>query len=193
MDISPVAAPLEARFQMNYRDLREKLKLAAMHSETRLNNTVHPLALAALIFAPAYALWAPILSPVLRAPGAWRWPGVLNMLVPQLIFALSLFYMAGMLFKLRQKQRDFFESNSITLDTNGATRHTEDSANSVKWRGIRRVVATDEYLGLFVGAGEGFIVPRRAFNSDDDWQRFVNFARQQWQHTQPDVPPIANA
>ena len=193
MDNLPANAPLEARFQLNDQDLREKMKLAAMHTETRHNNAVNPLALLTLIFAPAYALWAPLLIPSLRAPSAAPLTVILNVLVPQFIFAMVLFYLALVVFKARQKQRAFSEPNRVTLDTNGATQYITHRATSVQWRGIRRVVATNDTLGLLFGAGEGFIVPRRAFDSDDDWQRYVGFAQQHWQKTQSVLPPIANA
>ena len=190
---APLAAPHEARFELNYQDLREKAKLIAMHSDTQINNVVHPLALAAFIFIPAYVLWAPLLFPAPRAPGPVNWLRALGViLLPELIFAGLLFYVAFQVFKARRKQLAFSEQNRVVLDANGATLHTDGRALAVQWRALRRVVATTDYICLFLGAGEGFIVPRRAFNSDADWQRFVDFASQQWQRDRPTTPPIAS-
>lgn len=116
MDNSLNAAPLEARFQLESRDQSEKLKLAAMHSETRFVSAIHPLALLGLIFAPAYVLWAPIIFPQLRAPGVAHWPGVLNVIIPQSIFAVSLFYTAAVLIK-RARNSAIFPSKTAFLWT----------------------------------------------------------------------------
>ena len=193
MNTPPTAAPLEARFQLNYQDLRAKIKLATLHRDTRPTNAINPLVFMVFIFLPGYILWAPLLVPSLRASGVAHWPGVLHLIVPQLVFAATLLYMALFMFKLRHVQRKFSEPNRVTLDEYSATRHTTNSANVVQWPGIRRVVTTDDYLGFFTGAGECFIVPRRAFESNEDWQRFVTFAREQWQRAQPTIAPIANA
>ena len=93
----------------------------------------------------------------------------------------------------RGKNPMFAEPTFLTLDENAMTRKCGAYFNRIEWHGIARVIHSDAHLILMTSPIEGFIVPRRAFNSDADWQRFVDFARGQWQRAQPIIPPIANA
>ena len=184
---------MEARFQLNALDLSALRKIAALHRDTRLNNAINPLVLLALLVSTAYALFAPIFDPTLRAPATTQWPGVLYFVAPFVVFDAALIYILVVISRARKEQRKFSEPNHVTLDRNGVTRHTENSAHTVQWRGIKRVAATDNHLCLLSGASAGFVVPRRAFESDDEWQRFINFARDHWEQTRPVPAPIAAA
>lgn len=91
------------------------------------------------------------------------------------------------------RRPSFIHTSTMRLDETGMMNHCDAFIFNVEWRGFTLVAASDGHLGLFTSATEGYMVPRRAFDSDDDWQRFVNFAREHWQQTQPAIPPIANA
>lgn len=193
MNNSPNAESLEARCQLNYRDVAALRRIASTHAETRSKNTINGLVFLVMTFSPIYVLYAPIFFPEMRAPATSSWPGVLNIAIPLLVFAFGLFYIALIMMRARKDQQNFSKDICIALTETDVTSQTETSIQTVKWRGLLLVVATKDHLCLFTARNEGFVVPRRAFDSEGDWQRFADFALEHWQRTQPAVPPIANA
>ncbi len=70
------------------------------------------------------------------------------------------------------------------------------TAISTQWKGVPRVEQTQTHVFLFTEARDGFIVPHRAFDSDEEFQQFCDFARHHQQAAQPnppEPPPIARA
>ena len=54
-------------------------------------------------------------------------------------------------------------------------------ANSTHyWSGLRRVIRSNDRLYLYISAGLAFILPKRAFTTDDDFDRWSEFAMAHW-------------
>lgn len=78
---------------------------------------------------------------------------------------------------------------SITLSNEGIT-HQSSSEIQTTWAAVR-IEATKNHLFLWVPSNKILIVPRRAFDSDEEFARFCDFARQRCEEQKPLVPPIA--
>ena len=53
--------------------------------------------------------------------------------------------------------------------------------STVSWRAFRRVSRRDDRLFLFVSRQSAYIVPRRAFASDREFEEFVAEAEERWE------------
>lgn len=114
------------------------------------------------------------------------------LLLPFVIFTVFYLVILNSNKKAQRARPAFQNPSTIALDARAMTQNYGAFTNIVEWRGFTQVIASEEHLGLFTSATDGYVVPRRAFESDEQWQRFVTFARQQWEKTRPVVPPIAN-
>lgn len=199
MDISPADAPLEARFQLNKDDVKASQALAKQGTNAlTLQRLVRALlALFALVFV-ASVVFHRMLASRAATPGESEIIGAGLDKIFALLIPIGLFMVIWGLLMLKSKNAlsknpMLREPTLITLEENALTRHCGAFFNRIEWHGIARVIASDAHLILMISPTEGFIVPRRAFDSGADWQRFIDFARQQWQRAQPIVPPIAIA
>jgi hypothetical protein len=66
--------------------------------------------------------------------------------------------------------------HTITLTPESLTEVTSLNTNVVKWGGVRRVVRLRNYLAMYVGRSVAHVVPRRAFATAQEWERFCDLA-----------------
>lgn len=195
MTISPTAGPLEARFQLTPADA-EAFDAAAKgrSSANAVQRLIRALlALFALLIVATFVFSNMVAR---NLPHAASEPSFLSMIWPLaaiMLFLVFYFVVLQQRKNARAKLPAFTEQTTIAFDEIGVSQNVGAFSNRIEWRGFHKVIATANLLCLLTSANDGTIVPRRAFTSDDDWQRFVNFARESWQKTQPVVPPIANA
>ena len=198
MDNSPAAAPLEARFQLNtddfkaFRDLIQKASGAlAVRRIVQVLLAVFAIVLViSIVFH--WRLASSASAPIARI-GADGLDKVFAVFIPIGLFMVVWALVMIRNYNVQLKNPMFKESTLITLEAGIITQKCGTSVNRIEWHDIRRVIASDTHLILTTLPNAGFIVPRRAFTSEADWQIFVSFAREQWQKTQPATPPIANA
>ncbi len=69
----------------------------------------------------------------------------------------------------------------------GISTSSQVSQSSVAWAGVFDVQLTENAIVLWLGHN-GFVVPRRAFGSPDDFERFGQWARYWWTHA-PKLDP----
>ena len=197
MDISPAAAPLEARFQLNTEDDR------AFNTLTRnsgVSNTRKLFRLMVVLF-PALIIAFFVFRANLDNGTAASDPlisratlmSVLSLVLPVGLFGGFWILLAVVHKKEQAENIGLVESTLFRLDPNGATNVCGPYTNITQWRGFILVIATETHIAFQFNNSGGHIVPRRAFESDESWQRFVKFASDQWHKTQPETPPIAAA
>jgi hypothetical protein len=83
---------------------------------------------------------------------------------------------------------------SIILSNEGIAHQSGDAQIQTPWSAIRKVEATQGHLFLWAPANRIFIVPRRAFDSDEGFVQFRDFARRYQEaagRSEPESPPIA--
>ena len=66
----------------------------------------------------------------------------------------------------------------LEISPNEIRSQSNFGTSEISWTAVDALAATPEYLFLFVGENEAFIVPRRAFQSDSAFQRFEQRVRQ---------------
>jgi hypothetical protein len=61
------------------------------------------------------------------------------------------------------------------------------------WKGIRKIVRSKHYLLIYNTALSAYVIPRRAFASVEDWDRFYEFARHRFETShQPASPQVTD-
>lgn len=60
--------------------------------------------------------------------------------------------------------------------------HTKNPLEEItrKWAVVERMEGTDDYFYIFISSISAYIIPRRVFASDDDYQEFVDTAHKYW-------------
>jgi hypothetical protein len=58
---------------------------------------------------------------------------------------------------------------------------SENVRSEIKWKALKRVIPTGNYLFLYMSQLGAFIIPKRAFASDQDWKQFVQLCRSKLQ------------
>jgi len=93
--------------------------------------------------------------------------------------------------KARQKLPILTNPSTVTLSEEGFRVEFGPTNNFTRWDGVPRIESTLKHLFLFTLPRDGYIVPHRAFDSDEAFARFSDFARAQCQAAKPQTPPIA--
>lgn len=106
------------------------------------------------------------------------------------VFALLIF-LAPQVVRRRQRRlyrRIFLEGNNRTLlgtrrlrlAPQGLMFSSELIESTVKWPAVESIETNADYVYLYVAAVQAYVVPRRAFNDDLQFQAFVELARRYW-------------
>ena len=194
------ATPLEARFQLTADDSKafQTLgKAAGGNAAQRLLRSM--LALFVLLLVASLVFSSELNRRPTRAasaPTGSSWMSVLGLLIPVVIFAVFWFFITQASKKEAAKSVGFVEPTTMRLDAGGTTHVCGAYTNITQWRGIERIASNETHIAFFHDANQGYLVPRRAFESDQSWQRFVDFARERWEASRPiasPAPPIAAA
>ena len=108
----------------------------------------------------AIDIWPLLLGPVLYVPAVvllWKWN-------------------TGSLRKRMLKEgrnKGFYGDCTLALETDGM-HETKSNGKSIRnWSAVEQIVITSQHLFVYTSGTEAFIVPRRAFESDSDFNSFA--------------------
>jgi hypothetical protein len=88
-----------------------------------------------------------------------------------------------------EESRGTLGRHTITLTTNGLREESETGESSTLWRGISKISSNDQYIFFYLNPNLAHVVPRRAFPSDEDAERFLETARALQDAARIDTPP----
>lgn len=80
----------------------------------------------------------------------------------------------------RTKRMDALGPNRYSFESNIIRVETPRIESLVKWSAVKRIVVSRDRLFLFIRPGVAFIIPRRAFNSDEGFQAWIDRANEKW-------------
>ncbi len=66
------------------------------------------------------------------------------------------------------------------------------ATGSLLWSGVTNLVTEKNHLFLFTDAENAFVVPKRAFRDESDFEKFVETARQYWELARKQNTPEAS-
>jgi len=89
------------------------------------------------------------------------------------------------------KMKMFNAASQTQLSDEGVANAYSVTRNFWGWADVVGVKSGPAHILLYASATTFVIAPRRAFESEADFERFAEFARTHWQASRPAVPPIA--
>ena len=189
---------LVAQFQLQYDDWKAFGRFANGNKSgaatPRIIRTLFVLFSLLLIAGVVFRASLPPARPISYAPtssGASSWSTLLALVLPVVIFGVIYALALQTNKKARIESPIFRHPNTVTLATSDIRSECGPTTTTVRWQGISRVANTPQHLFIFTQPKNAFIVPRRAFDSDEEFARFADFARAHCEAAKPQTPPIA--
>lgn len=68
----------------------------------------------------------------------------------------------------------------ITINSEGISDSTKVKRSTTKWDGVLRIVSNKKYIYIFIDNIAAHLIPRRAFYSNEDANRFFSSAKEFW-------------
>ena len=106
------------------------------------------------------------------------------------LLVIGLVSILGMASKLNKA---FFTEHTITIDEGGLTEETVFNRSEYKWAGIQKIIITNGYVFAFVSQHAAHVIPRRAFESQAEWDDFVAKLKAFKDHSRLSSPPLPPA
>lgn len=79
-----------------------------------------------------------------------------------------------------KKQKDICCEHTLEISEIGIIDTTYINENRYIWNGINKISDNDNYIFIFIGEVQAYVIPKRAFNSDADASEFCSKARLYW-------------
>ncbi|MEX1231431.1 MAG: YcxB family protein [Planctomycetaceae bacterium] len=68
----------------------------------------------------------------------------------------------------------FYGACDLAIDSEGLTESRPSGSTSRKWTSVERIVTTPQHLFVYTSGIEAFVVPRRAFGTDSEFNAFAD-------------------
>jgi hypothetical protein len=103
---------------------------------------------------------------------------------PVLLFVVyAFFYRFGNKLLERQRVRGlrrnprFFDKRTLALSPEALTASDQSAANTVRWHAVERIIEQPDHAFFYISQVEAFILPKRAFADERQFEEFVDTAR----------------
>ena len=116
---------------------------------------------------------------------------VLGLVLPLVVFGAFWIFFIVANKKARANSRALQRECTVSLSEDDFRVEFGPTTIINRWPGVLRVGDTREHLFVFTQSSDGFVVPRRAFASDEEFERFFEFAHTRCEAAKPLVPPLA--
>lgn len=129
-----------------------------------------------------------------RVHRSTNWVALAPAVLPGVMFPIFYFLAVSSTKKARQNAPILQHPSTVTLSDQDFRVEFGSTSTTTRWDGVPRVENTPTHLFLFIQPKDGFIVPRRAFDSDEEFARFCDLARRHQEAARPlapQPPPIA--
>jgi hypothetical protein len=177
---------MEIEFEITLDDLVAFNVYHNRHSKPGKRNR---LILSGFLTLAALASMSSILLPDPDSPIVWNASSITLSLLP-ILFMAALFGLAlspgvrrwqtkRALKRLLSegKSKRLVGARRLTLTSTGVTHRTAVTEAETKWSAVEKLVETDQHLFIYTSPVEAFIVPRRAFVDEAQYQEFAGTAR----------------
>ena len=114
-------------------------------------------------------------------------------LIPAALFLLLTAILVAKANRAATKLKMFNAPSRTQLSAQGVENAYSVTRMFWGWADVVGMKVGPTHLLIYASANTFVIVPRRALQSDADYERFAEFAQAQWRNAQPAVPPIAVA
>lgn len=73
------------------------------------------------------------------------------------------------------KNKASLEKQKLTLSSDGVSERSALGETKVGWSSIEKVVQVKKHIFLYIGSVNAFVIPKRAFLSDESLQEFLDY------------------
>jgi hypothetical protein len=123
-----------------------------------------------------------IVFELLLAPSEFQlWPIVLQLTLGVIFWLMSSSRFRAHLWLNLARKSPLYAAHRFAVTPAAFLVMSEKVKSEVKWNAMPKVVLDDERLFLFMSVRFAYIVPRRAFDSDRDFQAFTASAMNEWE------------
>lgn len=83
-------------------------------------------------------------------------------------------------FLVDKANQHYLQRRRTSIDAQAISQVMPGRSRSLLWTAVRRIAVTDKYLYIYEGPAAAYIIPRRAFASEQEFEDFTTAA--QWYH-----------
>jgi hypothetical protein len=133
--------------------------------------------------AAVFAILMPLmlaLDAALRQPLPW-WQAALGIAAAAMLWTLASPRVQGRMIQREARRLGLASGQSFAVTDEGLEARAESGHTLTKWSAIREVRVAEGRLFAFVSDTSAYIVPRRIFGSDAEFEAFAAAAEQGWE------------
>lgn len=86
-----------------------------------------------------------------------------------MISLLSLFILLAM---ISRKNKTLYCQKTITIGDDGLFGESEYGKSEMRWKTVQKLARTRKHILIYINSESAWIIPRRAFGNDADWNNF---------------------
>lgn len=110
------------------------------------------------------------------------WVAILESLMIFLVFCVVFFYiiLRNSVAWFYKNDPGFFQEHTIIIDEKGIREITAKADLKYSWQGVRDILQDNHNIYIYVEGSLGYVIPKRAFSSQDDTIKFFQLATLYW-------------
>lgn len=97
------------------------------------------------------------------------------------LFLLILFFGSITATLLSKKNRTLTTEHTITLEEDGLREETAFTITKHTWAAVQRLRRSKTYIFIYIAANHAHVIPKRAFATEGEWDRFYAFCHEKTQ------------
>lgn len=70
----------------------------------------------------------------------------------------------------------------MEINSNGLKERTQYNEGTVKWAGVIKILSNKSYIFIYIDNMVGYIVPKRAFTTEKEEEKFLSVALEMWKN-----------
>lgn len=102
---------------------------------------------------------------------------VVIMCIPPIFIIFTLMALFLLLTTLSKNNEPLYVEQKWDINDDFLSYETEYSRSDIKWKSLKRIIPSGNYCFLYFSQMAACIIPKKAFTSDQEWKRFVEFCR----------------
>lgn len=169
---------MKVKYQLKEQDYIDFNLYHMAHSKLMKTHSMRQRIIGPIVFAIAA-----FVSPKVSGIPFWYWATVFS-----ITSILWVFYYPKFAQKRMKKQilkmlfegenKDFLAVKELTLENNGLHIKSQFSESSVLWQSFGKLAVNKSHIFIYNGAASAYIIPRRAFSSEEAYNFFLQALEQ---------------
>ena len=125
--------------------------------------------LAFFVYSTSISTWSAIPATGSAGERIFTFVIIETVILAVLILATFLFSALSM---LSRRNKTIFTEHTISLLPEALVEETQYSRSEFKWSSVQKIAKSRRYIFVYMSQHQAHVIPRRAFQSDADWNSF---------------------